>query len=80
MTSQNEGYQQRAHFKECCIYQVYPASFADSNGDGMGDIQGMISKLDHLKDLGVVCRSADGTRELTEGRSVALSGVQEPVH
>ena len=55
MTSQNEGYQQRAHFKECCIYQVYPASFADSNGDGMGDIQGMISKLDHLKDLGVVC-------------------------
>ena len=33
-------YQERAHFKECIIYQVYPASFCDSNGDGVGDIQG----------------------------------------
>jgi hypothetical protein len=48
------GFQDRAHFKECCIYQVYPASFCDSNGDGIGDIPGMISKLDYLKDLGVV--------------------------
>lgn len=48
------GFQERAHFKECCIYQVYPASFCDSNGDGVGDIPGMISKLDYLKDLGVV--------------------------
>jgi len=51
------AYQKRAHFKECCIYQVYPASFCDSNGDGIGDIQGMISKLDYLKDLGVVSGS-----------------------
>ena len=49
-----EHFQQRAHFKEAIIYQVYPASFCDSNGDGMGDIKGIISKLDYLKDLGVV--------------------------
>lgn len=51
-------YQERAHYKECIVYQVYPASFCDSNGDGIGDIQGMISKLDYLKDLGVVSLSA----------------------
>lgn len=34
-------------------YQVYPASFADSNGDGIGDLPGLISRLDYLQDLGI---------------------------
>lgn len=40
-------------WKEAVAYQVYPRSFMDSNGDGIGDLQGMISKLDYIKDLGI---------------------------
>lgn len=40
-------------WKEAVVYQVYPKSFQDSNGDGIGDIQGIISRLDYLKDLGI---------------------------
>ncbi len=42
----------RAWWKESSVYQIYPASFKDSNGDGLGDIHGMISKLDYIKTLG----------------------------
>ncbi len=51
-------------WKRAVIYQIYPRSFADSNGDGIGDLQGIIAKLDYLEDLGIdaiwlspVCRS-----------------------
>ncbi|HEO8418209.1 TPA: alpha-glucosidase [Yersinia enterocolitica] len=40
-------------WKESVVYQIYPRSFMDSNGDGIGDLQGIISKLDYLKKLGV---------------------------
>ena len=42
-------------YKNAVIYQIYPRSFCDSNGDGLGDIPGIISKLDYLKELGVNC-------------------------
>ena len=43
----------RTWWKESVVYQIYPRSFRDSNGDGIGDLRGIIEKLDHLKDLGI---------------------------
>lgn len=43
----------RSWWKEAVFYQIYPTSFCDSNGDGTGDLRGIISKLDYLKGLGV---------------------------
>ena len=51
-------------WKSAVIYQIYPRSFADSNGDGIGDLKGIISKMDYLQNLGInaiwlspVCKS-----------------------
>ncbi|MGG7201809.1 alpha-glucosidase [Clostridium butyricum] len=40
-------------WKECVVYQIYPRSFKDSNGDGIGDLKGIIEKLDYLNYLGI---------------------------
>jgi len=40
-------------WKEAVVYQIYPRSFEDSNGDGIGDLKGILSKLDYVKSLGV---------------------------
>ncbi|MFN8304818.1 MAG: alpha-glucosidase [Saprospiraceae bacterium] len=40
-------------WKEAVVYQIYPRSFQDSNGDGVGDLKGLISRLDYVKSLGV---------------------------
>ena len=45
--------EKRAWWKEAVVYQVYPRSFADSNGDGIGDLNGITAHLDYLKNLGV---------------------------
>ncbi|WEK53745.1 MAG: alpha-glucosidase [Candidatus Cohnella colombiensis] len=43
----------RTWWKESVAYQIYPRSFMDSNGDGIGDLQGIIAKLDYLQELGI---------------------------
>ena len=44
------------------VYQVYPRSFQDSNHDGIGDIRGIISRLDYIRDLGLT------SLQVTDGR------------
>lgn len=70
-----EKERQSQWWKSAVIYQIYPRSFADSNGDGIGDLRGIISKLDYLENLGIdavwlspVCKSprmTTGTISLT---------------
>jgi alpha-glucosidase len=43
----------KSWWKEVVVYEIYPRSFMDSNGDGIGDLRGIISKLEYLKDLGI---------------------------
>lgn len=43
----------RSWYKEMAVYQVWPRSFADGNGDGIGDLKGVLEKLDYIKSLGV---------------------------
>ncbi len=64
MKKLNTDSQQKKWWKNAVFYQIYPRSFADSNGDGIGDLQGIILKLDYLQYLGIdaiwlspVCKS-----------------------
>ena len=41
--------------KDAVFYEIYPQSFYDTNGDGIGDLQGIIAKLDYIKGLGLQC-------------------------
>jgi 1,4-alpha-glucan branching enzyme len=53
MANTNDPPFPRAWWKSAVVYQIYPSSFYDSNGDGIGDLKGIESRLDYLKDLGV---------------------------
>lgn len=48
-----EGGPRRAWWKEVVVYQIYPRSFRDTDGDGVGDLRGITSQLDYVKSLGV---------------------------
>ena len=64
MDMKTKAFNQQKWWKNTVIYQVYPRSFLDTNGDGIGDLPGVTKKLDYLKDLGIgaiwlspVCKS-----------------------
>ena len=66
-------------WKEAVVYQIYPRSFCDSNGDGMGDLAGITSKLDYIASLGVdviwscpffVSPWADGGYDVADYRAI----------
>jgi alpha-glucosidase len=42
-----------AWWRQAAVYQIYPRSFADANGDGIGDLAGVTSRVDYLKELGI---------------------------
>ena len=53
MAQENKSATDRKWWKEAVVYQIYPRSFKDSNGDGVGDLKGIMQKLDYIKSLGV---------------------------
>ena len=60
-------------WREGVLYQIYPRSFADSDGDGIGDLPGVISRLPYLARLGVDPDTAfDALRDLSQRRHMKL--------
>jgi oligo-1,6-glucosidase len=53
MVEKGDDFVKRQWWKEAVVYQIYPRSFKDSNGDGIGDIPGIMEKLDYIESLGV---------------------------
>ncbi len=53
VTGTDTAFADRKWWKEAVVYQIYPRSFKDNNGDGIGDLKGILSKLDYIKSLGV---------------------------
>lgn len=53
MSTDNLPGQKKRWWKEAIVYQIYPRSFKDFNGDGIGDLKGIISRLDYIKSLGI---------------------------
>lgn len=53
VAQENRGTTDRKWWKEAVVYQIYPRSFKDTDGDGVGDLKGIIQKLDYIKSLGV---------------------------
>src|SRR3954467_6915472 len=52
-TGSNKDSIDRKWWKEAIVYQIYPRSFKDNDGDGIGDLKGIISRLDYIKSLGI---------------------------
>ncbi|MDF2508302.1 MAG: alpha-amylase, partial [Microbacterium sp.] len=53
LTETREDDRTAAWWRQAAVYQIYPRSFADANGDGIGDIPGILSRVDYLADLGI---------------------------
>src|SRR5579863_2576584 len=51
--NKKDSIKNKTWWKEAVVYQIYPRSFKDANGDGIGDLKGIISKLDYIKKLGI---------------------------
>jgi len=60
-------------WKETVVYQIYPRSFADSKGDGIGDLGGVIEKLDYLQELGVETLCSHPSTRARSGTSATTS-------
>ena len=62
-------------WKNAVVYQIYPRSFKDSNGDGFGDLRGVIEKLDYLKELGFTYVTLDLGGYRTGSMNETLQGI-----
>ena len=65
-------------WKKAVVYQIYPKSFQDSNGDGFGDLQGIIKRLDYLEMLGInaICfRRYSNHRRRTTVMTFRITGI-----